>query len=108
LHRVSQRSARHGPQSRLALEGAGQQQLSFLGGERLTFAGDAVFPVGFDHPDWQNGFEHDPDEAVRVRVRLLREIAENGALLAATHLPFPSICRIAVEGDAFRCVPTYY
>src|SRR5690606_38744104 len=24
-------------------------------GERLTFAGDALFPVGFDHPDWHNG-----------------------------------------------------
>jgi glyoxylase-like metal-dependent hydrolase (beta-lactamase superfamily II) len=22
------------------------------GGDRLTFAGDAVFTVGFDHPDW--------------------------------------------------------
>jgi hypothetical protein len=40
------------------------------GGERLTFLGDAVFPVGFDHPDWHNGFEHDPEEAARVRVRL--------------------------------------
>ena len=43
------------------------------GGDRLTFAGDAMFPVGFDHPDWHNGFEHDPEESVRVRVRLLRE-----------------------------------
>jgi hypothetical protein len=23
----------------------------------LTFAGDAVFAVGFDHPDWHNGFD---------------------------------------------------
>ena len=30
------------------------------GGDRLTFAGDAVFQVGFEHPDWYNGFEHDP------------------------------------------------
>src|SRR5215470_7357917 len=40
------------------------------GGNRLTFAGDAVFQVGFEHPDWYNGFEHDPEEAARVRVRL--------------------------------------
>ena len=38
------------------------------GGDRLTFAGDAVFQVGFDHPDVHNGF--DPQEAARVRVRL--------------------------------------
>jgi glyoxylase-like metal-dependent hydrolase (beta-lactamase superfamily II) len=35
------------------------------GGDRLTFAGDAVFAVGFEHPDWYNGFEHDPEEAAR-------------------------------------------
>ena len=40
------------------------------GGDRLRFAGDAVFQVGFEHPDWYNGFEHDPEEAARVRVRL--------------------------------------
>jgi len=54
------------------------------GGEGLTFAGDAVFAVGFDHPDWHNGIEHDPEEAARVRVRLLRELAETGEMLVAT------------------------
>jgi glyoxylase-like metal-dependent hydrolase (beta-lactamase superfamily II) len=42
------------------------------GGERLTFAGDLVFTVGFEHPDWYNGFEHDPEEAARARIRLMR------------------------------------
>jgi len=74
------------------------------GDERLTFAGDALFPVAFDHPDWQNGFEHDPEEAVRVRVRLMQEVAATGEILVATHLPFPSVGRVAVEGDAFRWV----
>jgi glyoxylase-like metal-dependent hydrolase (beta-lactamase superfamily II) len=78
------------------------------GGDRLTFAGDAVFPVGFEHPDWHNGFEHDPEEAVRVRIRLLRELAATGGLLVATHLPFPSLCRVAVDGAVFRCVPTFW
>ncbi|WKA29320.1 MBL fold metallo-hydrolase [Bradyrhizobium roseum] len=75
------------------------------GGDRLTFAGDAVFTVGFDHPDWHNGFEHDPEEAARVRVSLLRELAATGELLVATHLPFPSVGRVAVTGDVFRWVP---
>jgi glyoxylase-like metal-dependent hydrolase (beta-lactamase superfamily II) len=72
------------------------------GGERLTFAGDAVFPVAFDHPDWHNGFEHDPEESACVRVRLFRELAENGGLLVAAHLSFPSLGRVAVDGDAFH------
>lgn len=78
------------------------------GGERLTFAGDAVFTVGFEHPDWHNGFEHDPDEAARVRLRLLRELAASGERLIATHLPFPSVCHGAADGDAFRCVPAFW
>lgn len=78
------------------------------GGERLTFAGDLVFQVGFDHPDWHNGFEHDPEEATRVRVSLMRELAANREPLVATHLPFPSLCHVAVDGEAFRCVPAVW
>jgi glyoxylase-like metal-dependent hydrolase (beta-lactamase superfamily II) len=78
------------------------------GGDRLTFAGDAVFAVGFDHPDWHNGFEHDPEEAARVRVRLLTELAATGEQLVATHLPFPSVGRVAVDGDTFRWVPVFW
>jgi len=78
------------------------------GSDRLTFAGDLVFEVGFDHPDWHNGFEHDPEETARVRVRLLRELAANRELLVATHLSFPSVCHVAVDGDVFRCVPAVW
>src|SRR6516165_1291337 len=78
------------------------------GGDRLTFAGDAVFAVGFDHPEWYNGFEHDPEEAARVRVRLLQELAATGEPLVATHLSFPSICHVAVAGDVFRWVPAFW
>ncbi|MCP3393450.1 MBL fold metallo-hydrolase [Bradyrhizobium sp. CCGB12] len=78
------------------------------GGDALTFAGDAVFAVGFEQPDWHNGFEHDPEEAARVRIRLLRELAESGEMLVATHLPFPSVGRVAAEGDAFRWVPVFW
>ena len=73
--------------------------------ESSPFAGDLVFQVGFEHPDWYNGFEHDPEEAARVRVRLLRELAANRESLVATHLSFPSICHVAVAGDVFRWVP---
>jgi hypothetical protein len=67
-----------------------------------------VFQVGFDHPDWHNGFEHDPEESARVRVSLMRELAATREPLVATHLPFPSICHVALDGDAFRCVPVVW
>jgi glyoxylase-like metal-dependent hydrolase (beta-lactamase superfamily II) len=75
------------------------------GGDRLTFLGDAVFPDHFDRPDWYNAFDHDPEEAVRVRLRLLRELAASREPLVAAHLSFPSFGRVAVAGDAFRWVP---
>jgi glyoxylase-like metal-dependent hydrolase (beta-lactamase superfamily II) len=78
------------------------------GGDRLMFGGDAVFPVSFDHPEWHNGFEHDPEEATRVRVRLLRELAATGELLVSTHMPFPSVGRVAIAGDLFRWVPAWW
>ncbi|MGE0745003.1 MAG: MBL fold metallo-hydrolase [Rhodospirillales bacterium] len=78
------------------------------GCDRLMFAGDALFAVGFEHPEWHNGFEHDPEEAVRVRIGLLHELAATGASLVATHLSFPSIGRVAAAGDAFRFVPAWW
>ncbi|NDZ15590.1 MBL fold metallo-hydrolase [Variovorax sp. WS11] len=75
------------------------------GGDRLTFLGDAVFPDHFDRPDWYNAFDHDPEEAVRVRIRLLRELAATREPLVATHLSFPSLGRVALAGDVFRWVP---
>ncbi|WP_434733438.1 MBL fold metallo-hydrolase [Rhizobium sp. YTUHZ044] len=78
------------------------------GSDQLTFAGDAIFAVGFEHPDWYNGFEHYPEEAARVRRDLLRELAATGEQLVATHLPFPSVGRVAVDGEAFRWVPVFW
>jgi glyoxylase-like metal-dependent hydrolase (beta-lactamase superfamily II) len=75
------------------------------GGKRLTFVGDAIFQVGFDHPDWHNGFEHDPEESIRVRVRLLQEAAATGEPLVGAHVSFP-FGRVALAGDVFRWVPT--
>jgi glyoxylase-like metal-dependent hydrolase (beta-lactamase superfamily II) len=78
------------------------------GDDRLMFAADAIFPVSFDHPEWHNGFEHDPEEATRVRLQLLRELVRTGAWLVATHMPFPSVGRVAAAGDLFRWVPAWW
>ena len=47
-------------------------------------------------------------ERGKVRLRLLREVAASGATLGATHLPFPSVGRVATDGDAFRWVPAIW
>ena len=39
-------------------------------------------------------------------LRFLRHACEpNREALVATHLSFPSVCHVAVDGDAFRWVP---
>ncbi|MBP1886279.1 MBL fold metallo-hydrolase [Sinorhizobium mexicanum] len=78
------------------------------GGDRLMFAGDALLPASFDHPEWHNGFEHDPEEATRVRLRLMRELADTGSLLVSTHMPFPSVGHVAAAGNLFRWVPAWW
>ncbi|MDR5780909.1 MBL fold metallo-hydrolase [Caballeronia sp. LZ065] len=77
-------------------------------GEKLTFVGDAIFEVNFDHPHWQNGFEHDPEKAAEVRIALLDEAAQTGALLAAAHVAFPSIGHVAKHKEGFRFVPVLW
>ncbi|SOZ19388.1 Beta-lactamase domain protein [Cupriavidus taiwanensis] len=77
-------------------------------GKTLTFVGDAIFEVGFERPDWQNGFEHDPEAATDVRIALLNEAAATGALLAAAHVAFPSIGHVAKHGEQFRFVPVQW
>jgi glyoxylase-like metal-dependent hydrolase (beta-lactamase superfamily II) len=76
------------------------------GKERLTFLGDAVFPDHFERPDWYNAFDHDPEEAVRVRRQLLHDLAITGEPLVATHVSFPSLGRVSLTGDTFRWVPS--
>jgi hypothetical protein len=38
----------------------------------------------------------------------LRELAATGEALVATHLSFPSVCHVAVAGNAFRWVPAFW
>jgi len=70
------------------------------GSDRLTFAGDLVFAVGFEHPEWYNASNTTPRRRPRP-VRLLREVAATRESLVATHLSFPSVCHVAVAGDVF-------
>lgn len=77
------------------------------GCHRMTFLGDSVFHNHFERPDWYNAFDHDPEEAVRVRTRLLRDLAERRELLVAAHVSFP-FGRVALAGDAFRFIPAYW
>lgn len=77
------------------------------GGESLLIVGDALFDPAI-HPartDIGIAFEPDPEAAAAMRRRLFPQAAEERALLAATHMPFPGFGRILRDGEKLDWAP---
>lgn len=77
------------------------------GGESLLIVGDALFHPAI-HPrrtDIGIAFEPDPAAAAAMRKRLFPQAAEEGTLLAATHMPFPGFGRIIRGKDELAWAP---
>ncbi|KUJ81443.1 MBL fold metallo-hydrolase [Ruegeria profundi] len=76
-------------------------------GDSLTIVGDMLFnPV--IHPvrlDVGVAFEPNADAAMRMRRSFIPQAAEEGGLLAATHMPFPGLGRIVRDGDSYAWLP---
>lgn len=51
-------------------------------------------------------FEQDPAAALKMRQRFLPMAAEEGALVAATHMPFPGLGLISRDRGELRWIPT--
>jgi glyoxylase-like metal-dependent hydrolase (beta-lactamase superfamily II) len=73
-----------------------------IAGEVLFLADAIVDPRHAAHPDWTMAFDEDPDANVRTRVELLGRAADEGLLVAASHIWSPG--RVERAGDAFRLV----
>ncbi|MEL6335096.1 MAG: MBL fold metallo-hydrolase [Pseudomonadota bacterium] len=77
------------------------------GGESLLIVGDMLFhPVL--HPRSTTlgiAFEADPAAAQAMREAFFPAAAEEGALIAATHMPFPGLGRIVTDRGEFRWSP---
>lgn len=76
-------------------------------GQSLIMVSDMLF-----HPALHPGatdigfvFEQDPAAAQAMRARFFPRAAEEGALIAATHMPFPGLGRIVRDGNALRWLP---
>ena len=77
------------------------------GGESLLIVGDALFDPAL-HPgrtDIGIAFEADPAAAAAMRRRLFPQAAQEHALLAATHMPFPGFGRIVRDNGSLRWAP---
>jgi len=76
------------------------------GGQSLIMAGDMLFPVV--HPaglDVNFLFEQDRTAAQVMRARFFRRAADEGALIAATHMPFPGLGRLVLDQGQYRWLP---
>lgn len=81
------------------------------GGQTLLIWGDIVhsYAVQFERPTVAIEFDVDPKQAVASRRALLRQVSENGTLVAGMHLPFPGIGRVRADGKGvYTWVPVEF
>ena len=71
--------------------------LSSDGRQLLNLGDAAVHPLHLEHPEWHNGFDLDPGEALKTRRGLLERAAAEQMQLMAFHFPFPSVGRVAAH-----------
>jgi glyoxylase-like metal-dependent hydrolase (beta-lactamase superfamily II) len=69
--------------------------LSSDGRQLLNLGDAAVHPLHLERPDWQNGFDLQPDVALATRRALLERAAAEHIPVMAFHFPFPSVGRLA-------------
>lgn len=76
------------------------------GGESLIMVSDMLFHPAVHPADAGVGFvfEQDPAAARRMRERFFPRAAEERALIAATHMPFPGLGRITRDGGTLRWI----
>ena len=77
---------------------------------QLIVAADVFFNEAFDleHPDWQTGFDLDPQQAVETRRRLLNQVANERTMVLAYHMPFPALGHIRLQNDTIGSVNESY
>lgn len=75
-------------------------------GERGCILGDAVVtPVDAARPEWRNSWDGDHAVAVATRRRLMAQLAEQSALVGASHMPPPGFGRFEVAEERFAWRP---
>lgn len=77
------------------------------GGAELLIIGDAVISqaLQFADPAITYALDSDPKLAAQTRRALLEQLAQAGTPLAATHLAYPGIGRVARAGSGFAFTP---
>jgi len=88
----------------IAAPGHTPGHLAAVIGDELLWAGDAIVAtLNASHPEWVSAADIDGAASEATRRALLARAADDGLMLAATHLPRSG--RITREGDAFAFDP---
>jgi glyoxylase-like metal-dependent hydrolase (beta-lactamase superfamily II) len=76
-------------------------------GRQLLNLGDAAtHPLHLEHPEWENGFDLDPECAKATRRALLERAVDGQMCVMAFHFPFPSVGHVAARaGGGWNWTP---
>ncbi len=75
-------------------------------GEQLLCVSDTVLhPIHLEQPDWYAAVDLDPGQVKDTRRRILAEAANEKALVAAFHFPFPGLGHVIRKGDVWQWQP---
>jgi glyoxylase-like metal-dependent hydrolase (beta-lactamase superfamily II) len=66
------------------------------------------YVLSIQHPEWHAAFDHDRQQAVKTRMRLLQMAVEQRMLVAGFHMPFPGLGYIQAAQNSFRWLPVSY
>ncbi len=79
-------------------------------GQKILFWGDIIHlqSLQFKHPEVSVVFDVDSAAAVATRETLLPVLADEDALIAGPHLPFPGLGRLQRDGNAYSWTPVVF
>jgi glyoxylase-like metal-dependent hydrolase (beta-lactamase superfamily II) len=77
------------------------------GNSQLIVAADVFFNQAFDleHPDWQTGFDLNPQQAATTRHKLLDQIVDQRTMVIAYHMPFPALGYVRSRDNHYEWEP---
>jgi glyoxylase-like metal-dependent hydrolase (beta-lactamase superfamily II) len=75
-------------------------------GEQLLFVADAlILPLNLEFPEVRGVTDHQPEQMVSTRRRLLNQAAQGKAMVSTSHFPFPGLGHVAPKGDVWDWRP---
>lgn len=73
------------------------------GDKKFIYIGDLIYdPKDIENPEWYSVFDFNPKEVMATRNWVFEQAAREGALLMASHVPFPGLGYVSQYENAWR------